>query len=271
MAYSPRGGISSLQNLVYRGPWKTIFISPTSNADTFPEKVRADLLRGAYLLCFHGFNSPSNEPEWVQWVHDAPDLKDCQLAMNSEFGERLRLERERLGLSQGEFASKAGVHRNTQVRYETGKREADSGYLSRIQELGVDYGFLLFGQRTTATNVFRLAATRLLPGIMARANLSGRALIDILDIASMDEAAIWGPGEFQKLPSEFSSLLNAFFEDGELLADIFEEVRRASFSNGLEVSHPKLVRLVAMLYRSFKAGGKVDPAMIEEAIKLAAG
>ncbi len=33
----------------------------------------------------------------------------------------------------------------------------------------------------------------------------------------------------------------------------------------------KKAQAVAMLYRAFKASGKVDPAMIEEAVKLAAG
>lgn len=86
----------------------------------------------------------------------------------------------------------------------------------------------------------------------------------------MDEAGIWGAGDFQKLPIEFGALVDAFFEDGELLADIFEEVRRTAFLNGLIIPHPKLVRLVAMLYRSSKTDGKIDSATLEDSVKLAA-
>ena len=68
-------------------------------------------------------------------------------------GERLREERERLGLSQTDAASiaeKAGVSgatRQSQALYEKGKRMPDAAYLSVIQAAGYDVLYILTGQR----------------------------------------------------------------------------------------------------------------------------
>lgn len=66
------------------------------------------------------------------------------MAMSNIF-ERLKEERKRLGLSQGEFAELLSIHRNTQARYERGEREPDTTYLSAISKVGVDIGYVLTG------------------------------------------------------------------------------------------------------------------------------
>lgn len=63
------------------------------------------------------------------------------------FGERLRGERERLGLSQLSFAEIGGVKRTTQHLYETGVRVPDLHYLDRIRAAGVDLGYLVLSER----------------------------------------------------------------------------------------------------------------------------
>lgn len=63
------------------------------------------------------------------------------------FGERLRSERDRLGLSQLSFAELGGVKRTTQHLYETGVRVPDIHYLERIQTAGVDLAYLVLGKR----------------------------------------------------------------------------------------------------------------------------
>ncbi|HDR9506582.1 transcriptional regulator [Burkholderia cepacia] len=73
--------------------------------------------------------------------------------MNS-FAERLREERQRLGLNQTDFAASGGVKRDAQQNYENGSRRPDSSYLEAIAALGVDTAYLLTGQR----NVSELAA-----------------------------------------------------------------------------------------------------------------
>ena len=63
-------------------------------------------------------------------------------------GERLREERKRLGLSQTDFARLAGVHLNTQSRYEKGEREPDSSYLETLGKKGVDVGYVMAGVKS---------------------------------------------------------------------------------------------------------------------------
>ncbi len=62
-------------------------------------------------------------------------------------GDRLREERERLGLSQSEFAAKAGTTRKTQFNYETDARRPDADYLAALLGAGVDVLYVLSGQR----------------------------------------------------------------------------------------------------------------------------
>ncbi len=72
--------------------------------------------------------------------------------MDKFFGlpERLKAERERLGLSQTDFGRFGDVSKNSQLAYEQGKAAPDVGYLARIAEKGVDVAYLFTGVRTIA-------------------------------------------------------------------------------------------------------------------------
>lgn len=63
------------------------------------------------------------------------------------FGERLREERLRLGLTQNEMAEIGGVTRTTQHIYETDIRLPDLGYLNRVRQAGADWYYLFTGER----------------------------------------------------------------------------------------------------------------------------
>lgn len=63
-------------------------------------------------------------------------------------GERLKSERERLKLSQPEFAQLGGVGKLSQIRYESGERSPDGNYLSLLSNHGVDIVYVLTGVRT---------------------------------------------------------------------------------------------------------------------------
>ena len=65
-------------------------------------------------------------------------------------GERLREERERLGLTQTEFGVLLGVSRGTQKNYELGANSLDLRYVAALEEHGVDAAFVLTGRRSTA-------------------------------------------------------------------------------------------------------------------------
>ena len=62
--------------------------------------------------------------------------------------KRIKEERERLGHSQDDWAAHAGIHRNTQVKYERGDSFPDVRYLSSIEELGVDFSYIVTGERS---------------------------------------------------------------------------------------------------------------------------
>lgn len=61
-------------------------------------------------------------------------------------GDRLREERERLGLSQPKFAAIAGTTKQTLFSWETGKTAPDGFQMSALAEGGVDVLFVLTGQ-----------------------------------------------------------------------------------------------------------------------------
>lgn len=63
-------------------------------------------------------------------------------------GERLKEERERLGLNQTDFAALAGASKNTQYNYEKGERSPDSNYLAAAAAQGVDVLYVITGART---------------------------------------------------------------------------------------------------------------------------
>ncbi|MCJ2370363.1 helix-turn-helix transcriptional regulator [Pseudomonas sp. RGM 3321] len=65
-------------------------------------------------------------------------------------GERLKEERERLGLSQTEFGTRLRVSRGTQKNYELGANSLDLRYVAALTDQGVDAGYVLTGHRSPA-------------------------------------------------------------------------------------------------------------------------
>ena len=64
--------------------------------------------------------------------------------------DRLREERERLGLNQVEFGAVGGVKKLAQINYEKGERHPDSAYLAAIAAAGADVLYILTGERSSA-------------------------------------------------------------------------------------------------------------------------
>lgn len=62
-------------------------------------------------------------------------------------GERLREERDRLGLNQTDFGVVAGVSRGTQKAYELETSSPSIDYLLALQGMGVDVHYVLTGSR----------------------------------------------------------------------------------------------------------------------------
>ena len=65
-------------------------------------------------------------------------------------GNRLREERQRLGLTQTAFAALAGQSLKSQTRYERGEREPGVLYLAAIAKHGADIAYIVTGLRAPA-------------------------------------------------------------------------------------------------------------------------
>lgn len=62
-------------------------------------------------------------------------------------GLRLKEARELLRFSQTDFAKRAGVHRQTQARYESGERQPSAAYWEAVRALGVDVDYVINAQK----------------------------------------------------------------------------------------------------------------------------
>jgi transcriptional regulator with XRE-family HTH domain len=67
--------------------------------------------------------------------------------MRIEMGARLREERERLGLSQSEFAALGGATKRTQIAWEKGEQVPNAEFLAHAAAQGVDVLFVVTGTR----------------------------------------------------------------------------------------------------------------------------
>lgn len=195
------------------------------------------------------------------------------------WGERIRSERERLGLTQAEVAERIGVSRATQINYESGKRSPDGDYLFRFGELGADTGYILFGERSTANNLYSLGVAHVLPHVLRKAGIELKSVFSILDLAAENEANAWGtstmmwglPPEAPLIPEEkLLSLIDVMFENDELLDQIFFHIAKVLHERDVKLQAAKKADIVLMLYDAFKSRGKVDKKTVEIAVKSAA-
>ena len=86
-------------------------------------------------------------------------------------GNRLRGERQRLDMTQTEFAEACGVTKRAQINYESDERAPTSAYLAAAAGLGIDVNYLLTGERhgeMDAAEVRLLAAYRVAPQAIQR-------------------------------------------------------------------------------------------------------
>ena len=91
-------------------------------------------------------------------------------------GERLREERNRLGMSQPAFAALAGTTKQTLFSWESGKTAPDGFQMSALSAHGVDLLYVLAGHRTPAVHPAEALSDdelRLLHGYR-RCNADGR-------------------------------------------------------------------------------------------------
>jgi transcriptional regulator with XRE-family HTH domain len=88
--------------------------------------------------------------EIVRVKRRMPKICVCGDSLEKTLGERLREERDRLGINQNELADIGGVKRNSQGNYERGRQNPDTAYLLAISRVGVDVMYVLFGRRDSS-------------------------------------------------------------------------------------------------------------------------
>jgi transcriptional regulator with XRE-family HTH domain len=185
------------------------------------------------------------------------------------FGSRLKEERERIGLSQAKFAEACGVGKTAQFNYESNARMPDGDYLYRAGKQGVDTGYLLFSERSSPNSLYCLAAANVLPFIAKKVGLSIGALMWILDRAAEMEAQHWGGTGLDIEQEDILALIDDLFNAGDLLEAVIVAVSESLQKFGVSLSINKRFSLTMMLFRAFKSTGKIDSAVIDDAVRLA--
>lgn len=77
-------------------------------------------------------------------------------SLSDSVGERLKIERKRLGLTQAAFGKKIGVGRIAVLRNELGDRCPDANYLLACQKIGVNVMYVLNGRTVARLDFARM-------------------------------------------------------------------------------------------------------------------
>ncbi|TLF45930.1 hypothetical protein FEI13_17595 [Halomonas urmiana] len=105
------------------------------------------------------------------------------------FGERLRGERERMGLTQTQFGDLAGVTKKTQMLYENGERSPKADYLTAISGAGADIEYVLTGNRSVRGSIGSSEVSRLEDGATLVDTLAGSGQLAAVKMYDIEAAA----------------------------------------------------------------------------------
>jgi transcriptional regulator with XRE-family HTH domain len=222
-----------------------------------------------------------------------------------EFFERLTQERKRLNLSQASFAKAVGASLSSQKLYESGAREPNVSYLKALDAIGVDVFFLLhgdtsgeirheilgIGQTKYSPNGYRNAALgvllnslgvdqeawnksldRIIPITVEVNSNPYNKLPSVLFDATGSTICAALASELIRLSPVLSDKINESSEVSlSIISDIVEGLETVARTSGKDMQPAKKAQAVVMLYRAFKASGKIDQKMIDEVVTLASG
>ncbi|HUW27582.1 MAG TPA: helix-turn-helix transcriptional regulator [Sulfuriferula sp.] len=194
----------------------------------------------------------------------------------SDIGDRIKSERERLGLSQEAFGAIGGVKKLAQLNYEKGKRSPTGEYFECLrQSKDIDVNYIVTGMKTGPEWDDALAHRYVLVNMATAIGINYSDLGRVCDLALLQEKQARLNEEFD--PSEVVKMVHDLVNssakmagiDAELLALILEKVEAAVDKFNSKIPAKKKARAVAMFYRTFMSSGKVDQKTIEETIALA--
>lgn len=193
--------------------------------------------------------------------------------MTGTIGDRIKAERERVGMSQEELARSASVSSRSQRNYEAGTRVPNADYLLAIAKAGIDISYVLTGTKTYALEV---AAEQLLSALGEKLGIDADQITDAIervhnaDVAK-EEGQDISPNEVQAILAD----MLAFSDAGAIAIDVgvlcaVIEMVEIVLDNRTLLPHKK-AQIVSLIYRAAKESGrgKVNPQMVEDAISLA--
>lgn len=191
----------------------------------------------------------------------------------NNIGERLREERERLGLTQAEFGEIGGVKKLAQFNYEKNERRPSASYFDnlRTNQL-IDVGYILNGWRDNDQRRQYMAESLVNALISIGLDIDPEAFSPAIDKAYDIDAA--GTAEDESIDPVISLVEMAISDspriiDFELLKSIITDFETSLNSLELSVIPERKADAITMLYRSFKQSKKVNQNILADAIKLA--
>ena len=110
----------------------------------------------------------------------------------SSISDRLREQRDAIGLSQQALADACGISLRSQQNYEKGLRSPDADYLAALHAQEVDVLYILTGQHNPATPTLD-AAERVLLDSYRRCKPDGRA--NLIQTAALLSAGLGAQGQ----------------------------------------------------------------------------
>ena len=212
----------------------------------------------------------------------------------TDFGKRLKEERERIGVSQARLAEACGVGKTAQYTYERGVRQPSLSYMEAAEKLGVDSYYVFTGTRTGKDWSYARAYSSLLYSIEMYLGLE-EGTLELLCSEYVTLAAAQNPtGDGLVCSDDWSCAVIAWLGtstkpyrcvDPALLASLLESVEQSAENLGVSLSTEKRVRIALSIYQKakpqktnrfpniqeFSSTGEVRRDEVDNAVKLAAG
>jgi len=203
-----------------------------------------------------------------------------KLLIQDGWGARLKSERERIALNQTAFSEKVGVSRRTQVAYEAETSSPDITYLRSAEELGLDIYYVLTGERIEIDALMSDLDSHhhLLIMIALKIGIDTDAMERLIfdawqneewrtSIRAINDSAI--NRRLDDLIAQ-STLAHKQGLDLDLLSEILETTEAMLTASKVNLPIAKKARVIALLYRTFYREKKVDKAVVQDAILVAA-
>lgn len=188
----------------------------------------------------------------------------------NDLNQRLREERNRLGLTQEDFARSCGVGRRAQAAYEAGERVPDATYLMAAAKIGVDTRYLLSGFRRDAAEITDYAIEAIFRSLCSELRVPDQAveetLIDTRKVLQQNLSGYGTMQSFEELAKRLLSRSSRLNEkeltlelNSDTLVDIIRELEISLIRlEARNVSSAKKALTICRLYRIAAEQGELD-------------